>query len=87
MTLVRTSWSKKGLGEQQAIVGLAARITATFAGADRTKAVPIYYRFENEDETLMLNANPFEDPVEIEQLECVEMIPLAAQAEQGALLG
>lgn len=84
MTLVRTSWNEKGREEQQTIVGLAARITATFADPKRTEAVPIYYRLENEDETLLLNASPFESPAEIAHLECVEMIPLA---EQEVLLG
>jgi hypothetical protein len=84
MTLVRTCWNEKEHGEQQTIVELAARITATFADPKRTETVPIYYRLENEDETLLLNASPFESPVEIAQLECVEMIPLA---EQEALIG
>jgi len=84
MTLVRTSWNEKGLEEQQTIVGLAARITATFAYAKRTETVPIYYRHENEDETLLLNAIPFDSPAEIAQLGCVEMIPIA---EQEVLLG
>ncbi len=79
MTLVRTSWNEKGGEEQQTIVGLAARITATFADPKRTETVPIYYRLENEDETLLLNASPFESPAEIAYLECVEMIPLAEQ--------
>jgi hypothetical protein len=81
MTLVRTSWSEKGRGEQERIVGLAARITATFADPKRREPVPIYYRLENEDETLLLNTSPFESPAEIAQLESVEMIPLAAGHE------
>jgi hypothetical protein len=79
MTLVRTGWNDKGREEQQGIVGLAARITATFADARRTETVPIYYRLESEDETLLLNASPFESPAEIAQLACVEMIPIAEQ--------
>ncbi len=81
MTLVRTSWNEKGREEQQTIVGLAARITATFAGPKRTEAVPIYYRLENEDETLLLNTSPFDSPDEIAHLESVEMIPLAVEQE------
>ena len=84
MTLVRTDWAKKGRVEQQTIVGLAARITATFAGSKRADTVPIYYRLESEDETLLLNAVPFDDPEEIARLESVEMIPLG---EQAVLLG
>ena len=84
MTLVRTCWNEKEHGEQQTIVGLAARITATFADPRRTEAVPIYYRLENEDETQLLNASPFESPVEIAQLESVQMIPLA---EHEVLIG
>jgi len=84
MTLVRTSWEEKGRGEQQEIVSLAARITATFAEPKQTETVPVYYRLESEDETLLLNANPFRDPVEIAGLERIEMIPLN---EQKVLLG
>ncbi len=79
MTLVRANWSAKTGAEQQEIVGLAARITATMAGAERTETVPIYYRLESEDETLLLNARPFEEPEEIAQLETVELIPLTEQ--------
>jgi hypothetical protein len=85
MTLVRSNWNEKGREEQEAIVGLAARITATFAGPRRTETVPIYYRLESEDETLLLNASPFDNPAEIARLECVEMIPLAEQ--QDVLVG
>ncbi len=80
MTLVRTDWDEKRKAERQEIVGLAARITATFAGSQRADTVPVYYRLESEDETLLLNAVPFDSPKEIEQLESVEMIPLGEQA-------
>ena len=79
MTLVRMKWDGKGVEEQQAIVGLAARITATFADPRQTETVPIYYRLESEDETLLLNATPFSDPEEVARLESVEMIPLGGQ--------
>jgi len=84
MTLVRTDWEAKGGAEQQTIVGLAARITATFAASKRADTVPIYYRLESEDETQLLNATPFDSPEEIARLEPVEMIPLG---EQAVLLG
>ena len=77
MTLVRANWIEKDRAERQEIVGLAAQITATYTDSARTETIPIYYRLENEDEMLLLNANPFEDAAEIAQLECVEMIPLA----------
>ena len=80
MTLVRTGWSEKEGAEQEEIIGLAARITATFAAPRRTEMIPIYYRLESEDETLLLNVNPFASPEEVAQLESVEMIPLGEQA-------
>lgn len=76
MTLVRTDWAGRGRKQQQEVVDLAARITATFATPKPTETVPIYYRLESEDETLLVNASPFEGPDEIASLECVEMIPL-----------
>lgn len=79
MTLVRANWSDRSHADQQTIVELAARITATFAGAKRSSTIPIYYRLESEDETLLLNAYPFETPEEIAGLPSVETIPLAGE--------
>ena len=81
MTLVRSGWDRNGRADQQAVIGLAARITATFAAPKRTETVPIYHRLESEDETHLLNASPFEDPEEIAALDCVERIPLGVQEE------
>ena len=84
MTLVRADWRRRGGTEQQMVIELAARITATFAGPKRTETVPIYYRLESEDETHLLNVNPFEDEAAIARWEDVEMIPLG---QQGTAVG
>jgi len=75
MTLVRADWRRRG-AEQQEVIELAARITATFAGPKRPETVPIYYRLESEDETHLLNVSPFEDEAAIARWKDVEMIPL-----------
>jgi len=80
MTLVRTGWQSKRREEKQEIIELAARITATYAEPKQTETVPIYYRIENEDETMLVNASPFLDAGEISRLGRVEMIPLDMQA-------
>lgn len=77
MTLVRTKWEEKSGAERQAIIGLAAQITATHAVNGRCAATPIYYRFENEDETMLVNVAAFSCPAEINALDRVEIVPLA----------
>ncbi len=80
MTLVRAAWDRMRRPEQDAVIDLAARITATHAEGRGTGTIPVYYRLESADETLLVNAVPFETPAEIGRLETVEMIPLAAEA-------
>ena len=79
MMLVRASWGNKARTAQQGVVELAARMAATFAEPGRTETIPIYYRLESEDETLLINAIPFESVAEIDSMPNVEMIPLAEQ--------
>ena len=75
MTLVRAGWSDRTLAERAEIIELAARITATHTEYADGVSIPIYYRFENEDETLLVNARPYGSYDEIAQLEPVEVIP------------
>lgn len=65
MALVRTDWASKTDGERRAVIELAARITATHVSSCRATAVPIYFRFESDDETLLVNALPFSSCDEI----------------------
>jgi len=76
MTLVRTNWDARERDEQRRIIEFVSRVTATYAHVDDSLTVPIYYRFENDDETSMLNAEPFESVEFVEALDTVEMIPL-----------
>ena len=65
MALVRTDWSSKSQKEIKEIIKLAGRITATHSNASHLAAVPISYRFENDDETQQLNVLPFHSSKEI----------------------
>jgi len=65
MTLVRTDWSSKSENEIEKIINLAARITATHSEAAYLTAVPVSYRFEQDDETQQLNVQPFRSLKEI----------------------
>lgn len=75
MTLVRTDWDSKSTEEKRDIIVIAARITATHANANRSLAVPIYHRFESDDDTLLVNALPFESLEEIALVDRVEIAP------------
>jgi len=77
MTLVRTDWDAKSPADRREVIDLAARITATFVDSAGPAAIPIYYRQELDDETLLLNARPFQSADEIAAIGGVEMIPLA----------
>jgi len=68
MALVRTDWASKTDSEKRSVIELAARITATHVSSSRTTAVPIYFRFESDDETLLVNALPFSCCEEIDAL-------------------
>ncbi|HDL85057.1 MAG TPA: hypothetical protein ENH11_01790 [Candidatus Acetothermia bacterium] len=65
MTLVRTDWASKSPREIEEIISLAGRITATHSDASHLVAVPVSYRFENDDETQQLNVFPFRSLKEI----------------------
>jgi len=77
MTLVRAEWGTRSLAKCAEIIELAARITATHTerNGDGTVAIPVYHRFENQDETLLVNARPFDSPEQIACLEMVEVYP------------
>lgn len=90
MTLVRTDWSSKSENEIEEIINLAGRITATHSRAAHLPAVPISYRFENDDETQQLNVLPFHSLKEIEK-KCFSCrlssrldVPLAPMLEKHA---
>jgi tRNA-specific 2-thiouridylase len=76
MTLVRADWERKSVMEQQEIIVLAARITATHACVGRSATIPIYYRFECDDETMLINAFPFPSIREIAEAPGIEALHL-----------
>jgi len=85
MTLVRTAWSDKGCDERARVIELAARITATYLPERREFAIPIYYRFESEDERWLLNVAPFESVETISALACVEVAPSTGAPSRAAV--
>jgi hypothetical protein len=62
------------------VIRLAARITATHVDGDGTAPIPIYYRFENEDERVLVNVSPYASCSEIAVLDGVEVVPLDGAA-------
>jgi hypothetical protein len=76
MTLVRTDWDSKSTFARERIIKLASRITATHAEGSPGVPVPIYYRFESEDEKWLLNVIPFDSPGEVSSLDAVKVVPL-----------
>ncbi len=56
MALVRADWEERTEAEQRQILEVAACIVATHACGGRASTVPIYYRLESDDETLLVNA-------------------------------
>jgi len=76
MTLVRTDWDNKSAFARERIIKLASRITATHAEGTPGVPVPIYYRFESEDEKWLLNVLPFDSPGDVSSLEAVKVVPL-----------
>jgi hypothetical protein len=84
MTLVRADWAAKSPVEQQEIIALAARITATHAGMGHSSTVPIYYRFESDDETTLINARPFPSIGEIAEAPEIEALHLFDHEPQPA---
>ncbi len=80
MTLVRTGWSELDERRKEDVIRLAARITATHLGYGGQTPTPIYYRFESENERMLVNVLPFGCREEIAVLEEVHVVPL----EEGA---
>lgn len=76
MTLVRTPSRTAAPHEGDRIIELAARITSTHLDVDTTCAIPVYYRFEDENERHLVNVMPFESHDEIAQLKMVDVVPL-----------
>jgi len=56
MALVRADWEARSEEERTHILELVACIVATHASAGRCASVPVYYRLESDDETLLVNA-------------------------------
>jgi hypothetical protein len=82
MTLVRARWQEKSADLRARVIDLAARITATHTSDDHHIVVPIYYRFENEEETQLVNAIPFSSFAEIASLDRVEVAPRSWDAQR-----
>jgi len=76
MTLVRTRWGEQTKQRTDDVIRLAARITATHLGCDVETPTPVYYRFESENERLLVNVFPFRSREEISGLEGIEVVPL-----------
>jgi len=76
MTLVRTRWEGKDDEAKEAVIRLAARITATHVGENGGAIIPIYYRFESDNERMLVNVSPFASCHEIAVLDNVEVVPL-----------
>lgn len=76
MTLARTHWDDRDELEKEDVIRLAARITATHLGCGPDTPVPIYYRFENQNERFLVNVLPFASRSEIALLEGIEVVPL-----------
>ena len=77
MTLVRSDWSAKSPIERQETIEIAARITAMHAEQSPAVAVSVYYRFESDDDTLLVNVHPFESLAHVAENERVEIAPPA----------
>lgn len=80
MTLVRTRWDARRERSKDNVIRLAARITATHLGCEGETATPIYYRFENENERLLMNVVPFASCAEIALVDGIDVVPLNDRA-------
>jgi len=78
MTLVRTAWEERSTVGRETVIELAARITATHIDGESNMLRPIYYRFENQNERLLMNVLPFASCEHIATLEGVDVVPLNA---------
>ncbi len=76
MALVRTEWEERTEAERRRIVEVAACIVATHASGGRAGSVPIYYRFESDDETLLVHGTALRSAEELPELFGVESMAL-----------
>ncbi len=84
MALVRTNWEERTGAEKERIIELAACITATHASGGRCASVPIYYRLESDDETLLVNAKALESVDELLETPGVQGMTLLAREPAAA---
>jgi hypothetical protein len=78
MALVRTNWEARTTAERERIIELAACITATHTSRGRCASVPIYYRLESDDETLLVNAKALRSSDELLEIPGVQAMTLLA---------
>jgi tRNA-specific 2-thiouridylase len=76
MTLVRMPWRARDSRGMEEVIRLAARITTTHLGCSAAAPVPVYYRFEDENERHLVNVLPFSSTEEIALLDGVDVVPL-----------
>jgi len=79
MALVRTNWEERTDAERARIIELAACITATHTSGGRCASVPIYYRLESDDETLLVNAKALGSAHELLEIPGVQGMALLAE--------
>ncbi len=87
MALVRTDWARRTDAERRQILETAACIVATHASGGRGATVPIYYRFERDDETLLVHGRALGSAADLAGLAGVESLALQAAQPTGAALG
>lgn len=78
MALVRTEWEERSEVERRHIVETAACIVATHASGGRVGSVPIYYRFESEDETFLVHGTALGSEDELPRVCGVQCMALAS---------
>ncbi len=79
MALVRANWEERTSAERARIIELAACITATHTSGGRFASVPIYYRLESDDETLLVNAKALGSADELLEIAGVQGMALLAE--------
>lgn len=78
MALVRTAWEERTDEERRRIVETAACIVATHASGGRVASVPVYYRSESDDETLLVHGAALRSADELCRLLGVDSMAPAA---------
>jgi len=76
MTLVRMPDHAPASFDRAAVIELAARITTAHLENETSSVVPVYYRFEDENERYLMNVTPFASHAEVERLDAVHVVPL-----------